>query len=129
MEQRWYALRFPAGGSGFIIDSELLENFFHAAQPHDVAFQSFIIVCKKHAHTHKDTGKRITITKDKLIDAMALLMKDNQGTVPYHSVGSLPYRYSAVERLLLSPLFFLSFALTLMVSHVDFSHRCPPPLL
>ena len=68
MDQRWYALRFPAGASCYIIDSQLLEGFCHGSQPHDAAFQSFIIVTNQH---YFDKGKLCTVTTQNLKDAIA----------------------------------------------------------
>jgi len=46
-EQKWWALRFGPGASGFIIDSELLEQHHHAAEPSSAPFQSFLLVASK----------------------------------------------------------------------------------
>src|ERR1700678_2515619 len=53
MEQQWFALRFPPGGSGYIIDTELLERNFHSAQPCEAAYQSFILVFSKRSKRMK----------------------------------------------------------------------------
>jgi len=46
-EKQWWALRFGAGASGFIIDSALLEQHHHAAEPTSQAYQSVLLVASK----------------------------------------------------------------------------------
>ena len=46
-EKRWWALRFGPGASGFVIDSALLEQHYHAAEPTSQAYQSLLLVASK----------------------------------------------------------------------------------
>ena len=46
-EKQWWALRFGPGASGFIIDSALLEQHHHAAEPTSEVYQSFLLVASK----------------------------------------------------------------------------------
>jgi len=46
-EKHWWALRFGPGASGFIIDSALLEQHHHAAEPTSQAYQSLLLVASK----------------------------------------------------------------------------------
>ena len=50
-EKQWWALRFGPGASGFIMDSALLEQHYHAAEPTSQAYQSFLLVANKHDAT------------------------------------------------------------------------------
>ena len=47
VEKQWWALRFGPGASGFIIDSALLEQHHHAAEPTSQAYESFLLVASK----------------------------------------------------------------------------------
>ena len=46
-EKHWWALRFGPGASGFIIDSALLEQYHHAAEPTSQGYESFLVVASK----------------------------------------------------------------------------------
>ena len=46
-EDQWWALRFGPGASGFIIDSALLEQYHHAAQPTSQPYESLLLVASK----------------------------------------------------------------------------------
>ena len=46
-EKQWWALRFGPGASGFIIDSALLEQHHHAAEPVSQTYESFLLVASK----------------------------------------------------------------------------------
>jgi len=46
-QKQWWALRFGAGASGFIMDSALLERHHHAAEPTSQEYESFLLVASK----------------------------------------------------------------------------------
>jgi len=49
-------LRFGAGASGFIMDSALLEQHHHAAEPTSQAYQSLLLVAIKRDATVQSLG-------------------------------------------------------------------------
>jgi len=46
-QKQWWALRFGPGASGFIIDSALLEQHYHAAVPTSQGYESFLLVASR----------------------------------------------------------------------------------